>query len=510
MRDYKKIWKDITMNGFFSEYLPPCFQLDEHILYHIPPRNCDLIPPLSFTMSRYNGNDARRTIFLPEIGTYLAAQECLNTDNILQELIEFTETSSNSFSPILSDDDSIVLHDQSYWDNTACEPIILPVSTQYINNIMKKIMRSVGAKQVLKLDISNCFSSFYTHMIPAILLGADNAEAEFRKFLLNSNDPSISNIYLKYRNLDESVRRQNRNQTNGLLPGPLSSKIIAEAILTRIDTELNVHDLNYSRYVDDYEVYLYHGEEKEVISIFSEILSKYGFTLNAEKSKTVDFPCYIEENFNKLLHGTLSEDISSEELMSIFNTFFLLEKNGTKGAIRYFLKTIETLPFAINLPIFKTYLISILANNERSLSKACSLLLSHHNLLTLDSNDVKIIRNMLNHHIECNHDLEVIWLLYLLIELKHIELGNELIQKIVDSKNELAKTILLRSQQINQQNIEKVTANATSWILLYELYASNKIEEGEFISQLNINRNKEMYRYFKRNNIHFCKELPSH
>ena len=30
-RDYCKISKDIRNNGFFSEYLPPCFKLNEKI-----------------------------------------------------------------------------------------------------------------------------------------------------------------------------------------------------------------------------------------------------------------------------------------------------------------------------------------------------------------------------------------------------------------------------------------------------------------------------------------------
>ena len=73
-----------------------------------------------------------------------------------------------------------------------------------------------------------------------------------------------------------AIRKQNLNRTNGLLVGPLLSKIIVEAILTRIDLELEAVGIHFSRYVDDYEVYLYRHEEKEIISVFEKILKQYG------------------------------------------------------------------------------------------------------------------------------------------------------------------------------------------------------------------------------------------
>ena len=69
-----------------------------------------------------------------------------------------------------------------------------------------------------------------------------------------------------------------------------------EAMLTRIDKELIEEDLLYSRYMDDYEVYIFNESEKEVISIFTRVLRKYGFVLNYEKTEIIDFPYYVSEN----------------------------------------------------------------------------------------------------------------------------------------------------------------------------------------------------------------------
>ena len=49
--EYVTIDKDIRNTGFFSEYLPPCFQLNPKAFLQPPPFECDLIPPYNFNMS---------------------------------------------------------------------------------------------------------------------------------------------------------------------------------------------------------------------------------------------------------------------------------------------------------------------------------------------------------------------------------------------------------------------------------------------------------------------------
>lgn len=325
-RNYTDIEQKISETGYFSEYLPPCFKLDPKVFLAVPPEKCDLIEPYCFTMSRYNGNDARRNIFIPEIGSYVVVQNYIKQEQITKELIEFSETEEVSFSPILAKDDSIMRHEQSY---SGATNQLENISSEYVENIARKIVISAGAKKILKLDISNCFSSFYMHMIPAILLGVEGADRDYNKHLRNSGDHSISDIYKKYRKLDEVLRRQNLNRTNGLLSGPLTSKMIAEGILSRIDKELKGENINFTRYVDDYEVYLFDDNDKAVISIFTRILKRYGFSLNNEKTEVIDFPYYVTENFEKIFKKYKKEHMHNSDLIELFNAYFILEKNGT-------------------------------------------------------------------------------------------------------------------------------------------------------------------------------------
>ena len=215
-------------------------------------------------------------------------------------------------------------------------------------------------------------------MIPTILLGLEKTKEEYKKYLRSSEN--IDEVYKRYKGLDDIIRRQNENRTNGLLVGSSYARIIMEGVLTRIDMELEQKGISFSRYVDDYEVYLYNADdEKRYISIFTEILKNYGFSLNYEKTKVVDFPYYIVENLDKIIECYRNSNREDSDLMSLFNHFLTLEQNGTKGAIRYLLKSLEKSPIEINdehKDLMKSYLLTILSNDERSLGKACALLIT--------------------------------------------------------------------------------------------------------------------------------------
>lgn len=499
-RNYTNIEKDIAETGFFSEYLPPCFVLPRTALCNAPRGNCDLVPPYCFTMSRFNGNDARRNIYIPEAGSYAAARNFIRDNNILKDLIEFTDQyGSSSFSPIVGVDDSIVRHEQSY----SGQYVINDIPSNYIENIEKKLIRAAGAKQILKLDIASCYQSFYMHMITTILLGADAAQEEYHKHENNRDDSSINPIYRKYAELDSALRKMNMNRTNGILIGPLYSRILVESLLVRIDTELDSEGIKYSRYTDDYEVYIYEGESKRVISTFTRILKRYGFSLNHEKTVIEEYPYYVAENLEKLFNDNANGPLPTHKLMQLFNVFMSLEKNGTKGAIRFLLKSIEQKPIdTTQKELYKAYLLTILSNNERALTKACSILIDQKDELAMSEADVSLIRNMLKEHLNNEHDLEVIWLTYLLIETNH--LNDEDKRLVVESGNELAQLMLLRKNALSPESINTIKNKASSWILLYELYAAEKIDEANFIEKLHLSYNLEMYKRLKSRNNHFC------
>lgn len=496
-RNYKEIYKSITLDGFFSEYLPPCFKLDELMFKNPPKYDCDLIQPYSFTMSRFNTNDSRRTIFIPEIGAYAVLNEYIKNNQILEEITGFIDSNQFSFSKIIMEDGSIRKHEQVYGEEiTEGEKI----NSQYIDNVVKKLILSAGAKKVLKLDIANCFSSFYTHYIPAIILGYEKAEENYKK---NLRGEQVEETYKKYRKLDEIIRKQNKNQTNGLLVGPIISKIIVEGLLSRIDIELRNKGLLFTRYVDDYEVYLFDDNEDYVKSIFISVLKKYGLNLNFEKVEILDFPYYTVNNFDKIIEFYSGDKVEDYDLMQLFNDFFEIEKSGTKGAIRYLLKCLENEPINVgNKDLFDSYILTIMSNNSRSLTKACSLLIKNKMGSKVNEKHVEHIKSMIVINVKKDYDLEVIWLLYVLIETNNIVKDDSVVNIILESDNEIAKIMLLRKNLIS--NVEIIKQEAKSWILNYELFASDFIDIDELCEIIPLNRNKIIYEKLKEQDLHFC------
>lgn len=63
------------------------------------------------------------------------------------------------------------------------------------------------------------------------------------------------------------------------------------------------------------------------------------------------------------------------------------------------------------------------------------------------------------------HDLEVLWLLYLLLETQDpITMDTNVVDKIVQGKNELAQIMLLRKGVLTEEQKQLLAEKSTSWI----------------------------------------------
>lgn len=122
------------------------------------------------------------------------------------------------------------------------------------------------------------------------------------------------------------------------------------------------------------------------------------------------------------------------------------------------------------------------------MTKACSILINDKEEYTLSPVDVNNILKLLNRHIIYEHDLEVIWLLYLLIKTDNLESGNPIIDSIVGTQNELAYLVLFHNNLLDDQQKDTIKQKAHSWILLYEMYSSDVLSETEFFEKLSIHK----------------------
>jgi hypothetical protein len=171
-----------------------------------------------------------------------------------------------------------------------------------------------------QLDISKCFDSIYTHSIAWAVLG----KAGVKHRIADSTQDILLKTFAD--DFDRLLRTQNYNETNGILIGPEVSRIFAELILQRIDSNLEKSLLlkkiklgkhyNIYRYVDDYFVF-YNNDDtyKEIFYTLESLLREYKLGINSEKEVIYNKPIITEITIAKRKISNLLNDKLKLELL---------------------------------------------------------------------------------------------------------------------------------------------------------------------------------------------------
>ena len=188
------------------------------------------------------------------------------------------------------------------------------------------------AKFVVKADIATCFPSMYTHSIPWALHGLDVAKKS------TTLDKFYGNL------LDKCTQNTRDRQTNGLLIGPHASNIIAEIILTCIDTELQSKGhKKLIRHIDDYTYYAETYEKAErFLKDLGLSLRTYEMSLNEKKTRILSLPRPNSEDWTRELQRFIfpkGEELRFSTIRSFLD--LALEKAqiaGTSAPLNYAIK----------------------------------------------------------------------------------------------------------------------------------------------------------------------------
>lgn len=160
------------------------------------------------------------------------------------------------------------------------------------------------------LDVSKCFASIYTHSISWAIKG-DQHSKDNRKAVTFGGQ------------FDELMQKMNYNETAGICIGPEVSRIFAEVILNRIDSDIdaqalleNLHygsDYEIRRYVDDYIVFCNsEATAKALTRIISASLSRFKLNLNEQKIKKYERPFLTEKSHTILAaHQSIQQYLDS-------------------------------------------------------------------------------------------------------------------------------------------------------------------------------------------------------
>lgn len=142
--------------------------------------------------------------------------------------------------------------------------------------------------KLIKLDISRCFPSIYTHSVAWAVKGRWLSKRHAQKHSFEGS-------------FDRLMMNANCNETNGILVGPEISRVFAEIILQEVDknvaSELNQLNLkegwDYAvrRYVDDYHIFV--SDERlaaDIVQRLSKHLAIYKMHTNEDKYGSSDRP----------------------------------------------------------------------------------------------------------------------------------------------------------------------------------------------------------------------------
>lgn len=186
-------------------------------------------------------------------------------------------------------------------------------------------------KYILKLDISKCYPSIYTHSISWAFNGREKAYKDKGKKEKFENK------------LDFYLQKANHYQTNGIPIGSATSDIISEIILSKIDLSVSLDDslknIDFigTRYKDDYRILCNTEEEATLIKdtlIF--YLKEYNLWINESKTFISKLPKGLERKWKRLYNQFCkfkTNNITEEDFLNAYYYLIDIEEEYSETSV---------------------------------------------------------------------------------------------------------------------------------------------------------------------------------
>lgn len=171
--------------GYFSEYLPPCFNSDQ--FYNKRYKLRGFVNSRKFsdyaTLDIYKTELSRRTIQLPNPEQYMILCKSLieNIDEIKSCILKSKNTESNPFK-----ERGVVkfLDIVNYKEKRG-------IGSDLLKTIKSRFRYAMGFKYMLYIDITLFYSSIYTHVIPRLFLSKECARNKDKKHFSKEIDRAL-------------------------------------------------------------------------------------------------------------------------------------------------------------------------------------------------------------------------------------------------------------------------------------------------------------------------------
>ncbi len=339
----------------------------------------------------------------------------------------------------------------------------------------KSVELSLDYAYVYHTDITDCYSSIYTHTVVWALHGKKIAKNRRRK-----DENLIGNI------IDKDLQAMSCGQTNGIPQGSVLMDFIAEIVLGYADILLatkikNIEQYRIIRYRDDYRIFVNNPQNaEEIIKKLTEILIDLGLKLSDKKTiksdnivrDSIKSDKFYWEISNKI---RLCEKVQSE----LYVIYDLAEKFPNSGSVE---KQLQKLYGRINnrkkmdenIKVLISIVVDIAFKNPRTYPIVSAILSKFFSFLKNETEKKNIIKKIKRKFQKLPNTGHLqIWIQRLTIKIDPAIVYKErLCQKVKNSRIQL-------------WNSDWLSDNLKSIIDTTEIIDNNKIEKLEPVIDAN-------------------------
>ena len=293
---------NLAIIAFMNRTAPPNHKLHTRLLLWSE-SNSAATKPLSFEIRRNSGPPRRLDLAHPrsqhlmcifyEKYEHFICNACSRSDyslrypsRIATHYVDPRYSVTEKSKEISADEDPVGFRDQMRWASTYFSYRDYSLSHKFFDSeeflaLERKFMF------LMKLDISRCFDSIYTHSIEWSMRGKEFSKTH----LPNRTKKTFESEF------DLAIRHANWNETHGIVIGPEFSRVFAEVILQSADRAIGQsclgaeEGLEIRRYVDDYFIF---SNSESTLALAKEAvrtsLGALNLHLNEKKTDTIKRP----------------------------------------------------------------------------------------------------------------------------------------------------------------------------------------------------------------------------
>lgn len=287
-------------------------------------------------------------------------------------------------------------------------------------------------------DISNCYSSIYTHTISWAIHSKEIAKQNKKDKILLGNS------------IDSLIQEMSFGQTNGIPQGSVLMDFIAEIVLGYADELLtielekaNIVDYTILRYRDDYRIFSNNTYEIDcILKKITEILASLNLKLNTQKTYITDdiITSSIKKDKMKRIENIIVEDSNLQKQLLIIRKYGIEYPNCGSITVLlnnfYCTKIIPLTKRPHNIEQIISIIVDIMIKSPRTYSIAFAILSKVFSLISKNKKYIIIEKIVKKFSTIPNTEYLNIWLQRItILDNKNKEYPTLLCQKVYSNNN---------------------------------------------------------------------------